>query len=480
MTTLSVPPAAAGASSATSATAAAGGDLAPATSRARRDEAARLGAGLALWASLLLVTYWWVADGGVRSVTDLASLAMSAGRWTGLAGSVLLLAQVLLMARLPILEGPFGQDRLARLHRTIGFTSFSLVMVHLATITLGYAGGRLLATPGMLWDLTWSYPGMLLAAAGTLCLVMVVVTSVRAARKRLRYESWHLLHLYAYLGVGLALPHQLWTGEQFTASPLRTAFWWTTWILAAGAVVVWRVLRPVAVNLRHALRVTSVVPEATGTWSIYVTGRRLDRLRAEPGQFFNWRFLGAPGASRAHPYSLSAAPDGQSLRITVAAAGDDSALTPAIRPGSRVLVEGPYGRLSPRARQARKVAFIGAGVGMTPLRSLLEGLAYAPGEAVYLERYHQQPLFAAEVDTIARERGASVVRLPGRRRAAGSWLPPLSAPVDDASALLAWIPDVAERDVYVCGPAAWTDLVRGTLSRVGLPESRLHVENFEW
>ena len=68
---------------------------------------------------------------------------------------------------------------------------------------------------------------MLLAVAGTACLVMVVVTSVRAARRRLRYESWHLLHLYAYLGVGLALPHQLWTGQEFLASTARTVFWWS-------------------------------------------------------------------------------------------------------------------------------------------------------------------------------------------------------------------------------------------------------------
>jgi DMSO/TMAO reductase YedYZ heme-binding membrane subunit len=63
--------------------------------------------------------------------------------------------------------------------------------------------------PATFWTLTTTYPGMLLALAGTLCLVMVVGTSIRAARTRLRYESWHLLHLYAYLGVGLALPHQL-------------------------------------------------------------------------------------------------------------------------------------------------------------------------------------------------------------------------------------------------------------------------------
>ena len=102
---------------------------------------------------------------------------------------------------------------------------------------------------------------MLLAVAGTACLVMVVVTSIRAARRRLRYESWHLLHLYAYLGVGLALPHQLWTGQEFLASPFATVYWWTLWAAAAGAVLVWRVGLPVVRTLRHGLRVTSVVAE---------------------------------------------------------------------------------------------------------------------------------------------------------------------------------------------------------------------------
>ena len=236
--------------------------------------------------------------------------------------------------------------------RVVGFTSFTLLMAHLVLVTWGYAGGSLTASPAMLWNLTVDYPGMLLATAATLALVMVVVTSVRAARARLRYESWHLLHLYAYLGVGLALPHQLWTGQQLTTSPARTVFWWTAWGVAAGAVLVWRVLLPLAVNLRHRLRVTAVVPEAPGVWSVHVAGRRLDLLRAEPGQFLLWRFLGAPGRSRAHPYSLSSAPDGRSLRITVAAAGDDSSHVAALRPGSRVLVEGPYGRLTPQIGRA--------------------------------------------------------------------------------------------------------------------------------
>jgi len=449
--------------------------------RARTDAAVRTAAWAVLWLSLLLVTYWWVADRGVQDLIGGAAPALtSLGRLSGLVASVLLLAQVVLMAREPRLEQAFGQDELARLHRLVGFTSFNLMLVHIVTITWGYAGVRLFATPQTLWNLTVTYPGMLLAVAGTVCLVMVVVTSIRAARRRLRYESWHLLHLYAYLGVGLALPHQLWTGQQFLGSPARTFFWWSAWAGAAGSVLVWRIARPVWVNLRHQLRVVSVADEAPGIWSLTVTGRRLDRLRVEAGQFFSWRFLDGPGWSHAHPYSLSAAPGGHTLRITVQGVGDGSLAMGQLRPGVRALVEGPHGRLGQRARTRRKVAFLGAGVGVTPLRALAEGMDYAPGEAVYLERFHDAPLFAREVDQLARHRGLRVLRVPGRRRAPDSWLGEGIGTASDLTTVLYWIPDLAERDVYVCGPAPWTALVRQTLTDAGLPGDQLHLENFAW
>ncbi|SDS80235.1 Predicted ferric reductase [Nocardioides scoriae] len=450
--------------------------------RARVDAAVRTGALAALWLALLLVTYWWVADRGVQDlVAGWGSGLTSFGRLSGLVASVLLLAQVALMARVPALERAFGQDRLARLHRVVGFTSFDLVLLHVVTTTWGYAAGDLLASPATLWELTVDEPGMLLAVAGSLCLVMVVVTSIRAARRRLRYESWHLLHLYAYLGVGLALPHQLWTGAQLTGSTARTVFWWGAWIAVAVAVLVWRVGRPLALNLRHRLRVSHVVDEGDGLWSVHVTGRRLDRLGAEAGQFFSWRFLGREGWTRANPYSLSAAPDGHSLRITVQGVGDGSHASRVLRPGSRALVEGPYGRLGERARTRPRVALIGAGVGITPLRALAEGLAYAPGDATYVERCTTAPLFVAEVDALVRHRGLHVLRLPGHRRHPDSWLGDgMADPVDDLGHLLHWIPDVAERDVYVCGPAPWAELVRRTLDAAGVHPDHVHLETFAW
>ena len=446
---------------------------------ARADASVRVGAGVVLWAGLLLVAYWWVAGGGVGDLTGWTSALTSLGRLTGLVSADLLLAQVLLMARLPVLERAFGQDRLIAIHRIVGFTSINLMFAHLVLITWGYAAGELLHVPATFWELTTEYPAMLLALGGTLCLVMTAVTSVRAARAKLRYESWHLLHLYAYLGVGLALPHQLWTGQEFLASTAATVYWWSLWGAALGAVLVWRIGIPLWRNARHRLRVTAVVPEGDGVVSVHLTGRALDRFPATAGQFLLWRFLDRQGWTRGHPYSLSDAPDGRRLRITVKELGDGSRDARTIRPGTRVLFEGPFGRLTARARTRAGVALIGAGVGVAPLRALAAGLDYRPGEVVVLHRFTRLPLFADEFRLLTEQRGLRVVDLPGHRRALDSWLG-VGVHVDDGTALRTLVPDIADRDVFVCGPEQWTESVRRAATAAGVRPERLHVEKFAW
>lgn len=443
------------------------------------DRAVRTATALLLWAGLLLVTYWWDADGGITDLRAWDSGLTSVGRLTGLWSADLLLVQVLLMSRLPPLEHAFGRDRLARVHRITGFGSFDLMCVHIVTIVLGYAGASWLRVPATTWDLVTTYGGVLLSVAGTVCLVMVVVTSVKKARKRLRYESWHLLHLYAYLGVGLALPHQLWTGQELLQSTGRTLYWWGLWIASAAAVLVWRLLLPLVRSLGHGLRVTSVVRESSDVVSVYLTGRRLDRLPLRAGQFLNVRFLDGPGWTRSNPFSLSAAPDGRSVRITAKALGDGSSRLARLRPGTRATFEGPYGRLSSRARTRPRVLLIGAGVGITPVRALAEGLEYAPGDAVLLQRCSAEPLFLAELGVLSRERGLQTLVLPGPRTRPGSVFGP-AAGSDELAALRRWVPDVADRDVFLCGPGAWTDGVERLLAEAGVPADHVHTESFGW
>jgi predicted ferric reductase len=324
--------------------------------------------------------------------------------------------QILLLARIPLVERAFGQDRLARWHRWTGFTSFHLMLAHVVLITLGYAGPLHTNALAELWDLVVTYPGMLLAALGFAALTMVVVTSVRAARRRLRYESWHLLHLYAYLGVGLALPHQLWTGADFIGSPAARTYWWTLYAVAAGAVLVYRAGLPAWRSWRHRLTISHIVPEGPGLTSVYLRGRRLDRMPVRAGQFFQWRFLDGPGWSRAHPYSLSGPPRSDLLRITVKDLGDGSARVAALRSGTRVLVEGPYGRLTGQTYPGGPVTMFACGIGITPLLALLWELPYRHGEAtlVYRARTEADLAFRTELEWLAAHRGRAR-RLPARR-----------------------------------------------------------------
>ncbi|GAB3887650.1 ferric reductase-like transmembrane domain-containing protein [Kibdelosporangium lantanae] len=439
--------------------------------------------GLFAWLTVLFVVALWVSGQGLQELTSPAGFLTSTGRLTGLLSAALLLLQVLLMARIPWVERSYGQDELARRHRLVGFTSFHLMAAHILLVSLGYAATDRSGLVAEIWDLVTTYPGMLLATAGTAALVMVVVTSIRAARRRLRYESWHLLHLYAYLGVGLALPHQLWTGADFTSTPVATVFWWTIYAAAAGAVLVFRVGLPLWRNAYHRIVVARVVPEGGDAVSVYLTGRHLDRLPVVAGQFFVWRFVHGAGWTRGNPFSLSAAPDRGHLRITAKNLGEASRRLATLPVGTRVLFEGPYGRLTEAVRSGHKVAMFAAGIGITPLRALLEDMAYRPGDAVllYRARTAEQLLFRHELDALAARRGVRVVYLLGRRsRDPGSWLPANYAAVPDETVLYHLVPDIAEHDVYVCGPDDWTGAVVHSARRVGVPAHSIHTERFGW
>ena len=442
----------------------------------------RLLPGLA-WLSLVAVVLLWVHGGALQDLQSSSGDVLTAsGRLTGLIASDLLLIQVLLMARVPWIEGTWGQDTLARWHRIVGFTSFDLMLAHIVLVTYGYAANDGKGVVAETVDLVLHYPGMLLATAALGCLIAVVVTSLRAARRRLRYESWHLLHLYAYLGVGLAIPHQVWTGTDFTANALARVFWWSAYAVCAGAVLVFRVGIPVARNLRHRLVVSRVVVEAPGVVSVHLTGHRLDRLRVRAGQFFVWRFLDGPGWTRGNPYSLSAAPDGRSLRITARDAGDGSARLAKLRPGMRALIEGPYGGLTGARRRRHRVLLIAAGIGITPLRALLDELDYNRGEAVLLYRARSDAdlVFRTELAELTQRRGVRVEYLIGPR-APGRWLP-AGAPsrVHDELLLRRLIPDLSSYDVFLCGPTEWMDTVQSSVVRAGVPAEQVHLERFDW
>ena len=437
---------------------------------------------IAAGAIMLFITALWVINGGIGQLSTIVALS-SVGRLTGLWASGLLLIQVFLMARVPIIERAWGQDKLARIHRWVGFSSFNLMVAHIVLIMLGYATQYSSGFWATTWDFTVNYAGGLIAVAGALAICMVVVTSARAARRRLRYESWHLLHLYAYVGVGLALPHQLWTGQDFIGSTLASTFWWALYGVCAGSVVLYRVVLPLVRSARASARVVDVRHEAPGVTTVTVAGSGVHRLKASGGQFLNWRFLSGKGWMRAHPFSLSAAPTDTTLRLTAAHVGDDSSRLPELRVGTRVLLEGPYGRMHAGTRTRQKVLLMGAGVGITPMRALLESLPQRPGDVTIVNRASDPGslLLHNEIADLAAVRGARYEPLTGSRVSGrDSWLPVGLGHLNDAQALRILCPDIAEHDVYVCGSGPWMDAVRRAALDAGVPAAHLHIERFDY
>ena len=445
--------------------------------------AARVRWHLPLWiafGTLVAVGLFWLRDGGLGALSGgPGAWVTSIGRFTGLVAADLLLIQVVMLARVPWIERQYGQDLLARWHRLVGFTSFLLLVSHIAATTLGYAAIERSPLLREAWNLVTTYPGMLLATVGTAALVMVTVTSVKIARARLRYESWHLLHLYAYLGIGLSLPHEFWTGADF-AQPAAQVFWWTLYAIAAGSILAYRVGVPLWRSARHGVRVEAVAHEIPGITSVYLRGRHLDRLGARAGQFFLWRFRDRRGWTRANPFSLSAAPRPDLLRITVKDVGDGSGAVAGLRPGTRVLFEGPYGRFTGDVRRCARITLIACGIGITAIRALLEAEPYRPGDATLIYRARQPEDFAflREIDAIAAARGVHVIFLPGSRGPDGTWLP--DGYPGPLASLNRMVPQLTRSDVFVCGPERWMESVVATLYEAEVPDDQIHVERFGW
>ena len=179
-------------------------------------------------------------------------------------------------------------------------------------------------------------------------------------------------------------------------------------------------------------------------------------------------------------YSLSAAPSPTSLRITVKDLGDASSQAARLRPGTRVLVEGPYGRLTAERRSTGKVLLLGAGIGLTPLRALAEELLQAPGDVVVVHRVRSldEAVFRDEFNDLAATRGLRTVLVPGPRDG-NSWAP-IGSPGDGATSLRHLVPDIAEREVFVCGPDAWMNAALAAAREAGVPAGRMHAERFAW
>lgn len=433
------------------------------------------------WGSVAAALALFLADGGARKFATIPDALTSIGIVAGLVGTDLVFVMLLLAARLPFIDHTIGHDKAMAFHKKLGKPSLYLLLAHGAFLLLGYGAAAKINPVAEAVDLWNTVGDMPLAFISIALFIAVVVSSLVAVRRKFPYEFWYAIHLLTYAAVLTALPHQFSVGSLFAEGTWQRWYWIGLYVVTGSALVIFRVIAPIDLTLRHKLTVSRVTLEAPGVVNIEMTGLDLASLQAEGGQFFIWRFLAPRLWWHSHPFSLSAAPGANSLRITVRDLGRGSARLAGLRPGTRVVVQGPYGLFTERARSRRRMVMIGAGIGITPIRSLLERSAFAPGEAaVVLRSGSDEHLYLYdEIYNLCASRGARLYVAMGQRaRGVDSWLP--EEALRAGYELRSYAPEVADADVYVCGPRNWADLVVRDAKLVGASDEQIHYERFDW
>lgn len=433
----------------------------------RLDLAAILtGTGLGLTLSLLAATLT------KEDVTGTFQIITTISRVAALAGTYLALLGLLLVARITWIERAVGHDRLVSWHRKSAPYSLFLILIHVLLVAVGYAANDKVRVGVEIWRLVTTYPWMLPAFVGFLAFMAAGISSYKRVRAKIKYETWWTIHLYTYIAIAFSFMHQVLTGVMFIGHPLNRAYWTGLYIFVAATIITWRVLIPLYKSLRFRLRVAQVDIEAPGIISIYVRGKNLQKLKAEGGQFFNWRFLDRQRWYESHPFSLSAAPTNEMMRFTVKDLGDHSRSLISLQPGTRVMIEGPFGTFTKhQANKSRPILLIGGGVGITPIRALLEEFPKNSDiSLIYRTSNDEGLIFLDEINELAREKEVRLHALPGSRN-----LYPL-----DSKHLLQLIPNVRECEIYICGPTSLTNVIRESARELEIPKSRVHSEIFEY
>ncbi|EWH00051.1 hypothetical protein Q427_21575 [Halomonas sp. BC04] len=282
--------------------------------------------------------------------------------WVGQVSGILGLAMMLLAAavslRLPGFDRPFGGlVRLWKMHHWMGFGAFILVMVHVLALALAAVPSSLDAAVATLFPPV-SHGAIWLGWFAWLAMVIFLAPTF-GFFGRLHYQRWKRLHLVSAAAVLLGLWHVLLlAGETWP--------WWLLGIAGLGAIAWRKLLSPRLSRLPY--RITSVDRLARGVVELVLEpeGRR---MRHETGQFVYLSPLDetlAAGRREEHPYTIASSPSDNQLRIGIKELGDASRALQSVTPGTRVLVEGPYGEFFGRRFPKRDMLWLGGGIGITP------------------------------------------------------------------------------------------------------------------
>src|SRR5215210_5300366 len=396
----------------------------------------------------------------------------------GFVGLSLMGLQFVVAARFQSVAAPFGIDVLLQYHRQIAYTSLLFILAH--PLLLFVADTGYLA----LLDLTTAPLRAKMAVTSTVGLLVMVALSVWRKKLRIGYELWQLTHgVLAFVVIAAALTHVLLVGY-YVNEPLEIALWLWMSVVFVGLVLWVRVVRPLELRGK-AWRVEDIVAERGGIHTVVLEPPRLrackfDDFRFEPGQFA-WITVGkSPFAITRHPFSISSSAEKtERVALSIKATGDFTREIGYLQPGATAYLDGPHGAFTMDRHDGPGFVFIGAGVGITPLMSMLRTMADRsdprPCYLFFGNREWEGVAFREEIEELKSRLNLEVMHVLSR--------PPEGWEGDegriDTAVLARHLPERYQRlQYFICGSDSMMDATEDALVHLGVPKGRVHSERF--
>lgn len=428
---------------------------------------------LFLTANVLAVcVFWWLNSGKLLVTLPLLAL----GRLTGLLLALSALFQVILIGRVAWVEKAFGLDQSAKVHRIVGYSISGFLLAHPILLGFAYAGMNETGFWPQIMDFIRNYSDVFAAVVATLLFLAVIAISIVIIRRKLKYETWYWAHLSVYAAIALAFGHQTEVGGDLQGGAFLV-YWYALYAFVFGNLVLFRFLKPIYLTLRHGFAVRLVDKETEDSYSIYIGGKDLKEFHFRPGQFLNIRFLAKGYWTESHPFSISSFPNGEYLRVTVRDLGDFTEKLGRIPEGTRVFIDGPHGAFTKASSRRSKALFIAGGVGITPIRPLLEEFAKLGRDVLLLygSRKGSEIIFKGELDALQQK-----YKYPSYYIISDDQFWPGERGRIDAQKIKRLVPDIADREVYICGPTLMMESLVRSLESMGVKREDIHYEEFSF
>ncbi len=227
----------------------------------------------------------------------------------------------------------------------------------------------------------------------------------------------------------------------------------------------------------HELRVARTVEETHDAISIVleIPEAMRETFAYEPGQFLSFK-LPYDGRVLVRSYSLASSPHADTVHKVTVKRVDDGRISnwmnDNVRAGTSLMVVPPAGFFVLHPGNERKIVLFGGGSGITPCISIIKSALATTSRAiklVYANRDARSVIFKDELEAL---RAAHPDRFE------------IAHTLDDVDGYLTrdrvagYVNDQLDCDFYLCGPAAFMDVVEQSLLDLGIDEGLINIERF--